>query len=94
MIMAMNIKDQMSDRADTSGLRASLLLERDGDVAFTEQLKKGYDDVLGCIDLTTVEARLSVCQDRSAATTTECMLHEIILRKEEWVFITHTNEGG
>jgi len=46
------------------------------------QSKKGYNNILGTVDLATSKARLLACQDRSAATVTQCLLHGVVLRDE------------
>ena len=42
--------------------------------------KQKYNNMLGAIDLATAECRLFACQERTAATTTRCILHGIVLR--------------
>ena len=46
------------------------------------QSKKGYNNILGAVGLATSKARLLACQDRSAATVTQCLLHGVVLRDE------------
>ena len=46
------------------------------------QSKKGYNNILGAVGLTTSKARVLTCQDRSAATVTQCLLHGVVLRDE------------
>ena len=45
-----------------------------------KESKLKFNNLLGLIDLATSECRLFACQDRSAATVTDCVLHGIILR--------------
>ncbi|MCP4456460.1 MAG: hypothetical protein GY816_00290, partial [Cytophagales bacterium] len=42
--------------------------------------KKGYNNILGAIDLATAECRLFACKGRTAAITTDCILDGIVLR--------------
>ena len=42
--------------------------------------KNKFNNILGAIDLASAECRLFACQDRSANTVTDCILHGIVLR--------------
>ena len=42
--------------------------------------KKKFNNILGAVDLATSECRLFACQNRTAATVTDCILHGIVLR--------------
>ena len=42
--------------------------------------KRGFNNILGAIDLATAEARLFACRERTAMVLTDCTLHGIILR--------------
>ena len=42
--------------------------------------KKGYNNLLGAIDLATAEVRLFACKGRTAPIVTDCILHGIVLR--------------
>ena len=42
--------------------------------------KQGYCEILGAIDAVTGEVRLFLTKERSAAVTTDCILHGIVLR--------------